>query len=482
MVFISVAVEAQYFSTRNDLENNHQPETGFDVARGDTGYVVIEAAYGANSFLRVGEVFLNTQGVVTSSRSFGGDSLSFYPGRANCSDKTSDGGWVTFGSYSDIGGDSVQGVFWRFNSNGDSLWTLSMFPGSTVKYVGAMAKALSDGRIMGCGAEYSGAGETGQFFLMQLDGNGDTLWTRSYGGPTRDECFSMDLCADGGFILGGWTETNGGFNYDMRVMKTDSLGHLQWQRVLGGPYIDTWANVVATSNGDFLVAGDLGVSQVNISAIEKLYAARLDTDGSVIWERTYGSGSTQNQLNSVKECSNGAFIAAGDYSNDVKGVLLKIAANGDSLWMRTYQHPPLVGQFTTHLLQDVVPEPDGGFSACGMLNDGQQDLWVIRVDSFGCLVPGCQMYDHIAEQGVELHVGLYPNPAHDRVYISFRSARDPSGEFVMYNSSGEAVRRFKSGGASEEIDLDISSQPVGLYLLRYEDKQGTRWESKFVKE
>jgi hypothetical protein len=133
-------------------------------------------------------------------------------------------------------------------------------------------------------------------------------------------------------------------------------------------------------------------------------------------------------------------------------------------------------------LQDVVPEPDGGFTACGNLSDGQQDLWVIRVDSFGCLVPGCQMYDHIAEQATELHVCIYPNPTSDRLYISFRSGTEPTGIFKVIDSAGSVVRVFSPGGRSEEIDLDVRDLKVGLYLLQYEDVKGKRWAEKFMKE
>ena len=52
----------------------------------------------------------------------------------------------------------------------------------------------------------------------------------------------------------------------------------------------------------------------------------------------------------------------------------------------------------------------------------------------------------------------------------------------MLNIAGQIVRRFQPGGSSVEIDLDISEQPAGLFLLRYTDPEGTRWESKVIKE
>ena len=164
-----------------------------------------------------------------------------------------------------------------------------------------------------------------------------------------------------------------------------------------------------------------------------------------------------------------------------------MASNGDSVWMRTYRHPPLDSMFSTHWLYHAVEDADGSIVAAGMCTDGQQDLWVIRVDSLGCLVPGCEQFDHIAEQPAEpgtspLNILLYPNPASDRVYISFRSGKPPTGEFRMFDAAGKLVRRFEPGGKSMEIDLNVGMHPPGLYILNYTDKRGERWSERLIIE
>jgi hypothetical protein len=333
----------------------------------------------------------------------------------------------------------------------------------------------------GIGSIWHGADE-GQVFLAQLDTSGNVLWTHEYGGTYRDEGWSMDTTSDGGFILGGWAQFSD-TNYDGYVIKTDSLGNEEWHRYLGGTYRDGFCNVITTANNEYVSVGADAVAQTFQTTVFELFAVRLDAGGSTVWQRNYGTWNTENSLTTAKELPDGSFISCGTYhtGNRTAGALLKFADNGDSLWLRTYVHPPLDSVFNYHTLRDVIQDDEGYFVSCGSTNDGQQDLWVIRVDSFGCLVPGCQQYDNIAERGIDLNVLVYPNPASDRVYISFRSATEPSGEFVLLNSAGQAVRRFTPDGRSTEIDLDISTQPSGLYLLQYTDQNGTRWESKIVK-
>lgn len=120
--------------------------------------------------------------------------------------------------------------------------------------------------------------------------------------------------------------------------------------------------------------------------------------------------------------------------------------------------------------------------ATGSCNDGEQDLWVLKVDSFGCLVPGCQLYDNIAEQGLELNVLAYPNPTRGKLFLSFRSAHQPTGEFILFNSAGADVQRFAPGGSSVEIDYDIGHHPAGMYLLQYQEQGRVKWSQKVIKE
>ncbi len=320
-------------------------------------------------------------------------------------------------------------------------------------------------------------------FLAALDTNGVLLWTHEYGTSVRDEAYSLDTVADGGLIIGGQHRLATD-NYDGYIVKTNASGSEQWHRYLGGAFKDGGANVISISTGQFLSVGSYATYQQGFTTKTKLYAAKLDADGSVLWERKYGGQSEINELSSVTELNDGSFIAPGSCDDAFmgKGVLVHFAPNGDSLWMRIYQHPPLVGVFSTHWLEHAIQDPDGSIVATGTCNDGQQDLWVIRVDSCGCLVPGCQLFDHVAQHGDELHVALYPNPVHDRLAISFRSGLVPTGTFELLDLQGKVVRRFAPGGKSEEIDLDMRPHPAGMYLLRYTDANGSAWEEKVVKE
>ena len=486
MVLQGTSSSAQTFSTRNDFNNAQGPdEMGWTLVRSDSGYLVIQACEDTmNMFLRVGLAHLSQNGTVSEIRSFGQDGLALYVGWANGTVRSPQG-FALCGSTDD--GIDNRAIVWQLDEELDSLWTLEPYE-DTVDFSGGTMARSKNGVIAAVGGVWH-TGQSGRAFLALVDPSGILQNLTEYGTSMRDFAVSVDTCSDGGFVIGGdsWLT---GTDHDGFIIKTDAAGSQEWRRDLGGPYRDSYLSVISTSDGGYIAVGAYATYQSGFSTYYRLYAARLNANGDLIWEKQYGQQGSVNELSSVTELHDGTFIAAGLYpsSGGDKGVLLKFAANGDSLWMRTFRHPPLDSVFSVHWLRHVVEDTDGSLVATGSCNDGQQDLWVLRVDSFGCLVPGCQLYDHISEQPgtaskSELNFMLYPNPATGHVYISFRSAGRPKGEFRLYDPKGARVRRFAPTSRSEELEIALTQYPSGSYLICYvESIQGVRWAQTLIKE
>ena len=79
------------------------------------------------------------------------------------------------------------------------------------------------------------------FWLIKVDSLGNLLWNKCYGGSGGDDANSLIQTLDGGFIMAGYTYSEDGdviglhgSGDDFWIVKTDSLGNLQWQKCLGG--------------------------------------------------------------------------------------------------------------------------------------------------------------------------------------------------------------------------------------------------------
>ena len=77
--------------------------------------------------------------------------------------------------------------------------------------------------------------------------NAQVTFQRTYGGAADDQAYSVDACSDGGYIMAGYTKSYGEGGKDVYVVKTDSLGEMEWSKTYGGAN-DDQANVIKETN------------------------------------------------------------------------------------------------------------------------------------------------------------------------------------------------------------------------------------------
>jgi hypothetical protein len=245
---------------------------------------------------------------------------------------------------------------------------------------GASVAQLSDGGFVVAGATSSFGAGGEDFYLVRTNAAGDTLWTRTYGGAADDEGYSVQVTGDNGFIIAGTTHSFGVGSGDVWLVRTDGAGETLWTRTFGGPQDDRGASVVQAADGGFLVCGStmsFGPYNYNV------YLVKADSAGNLVWSRTYGGGNDDKGA-SVAQTSDAGFILAGfTYSfgaGDYDFYLVRTDGAGDTLWTRTY------GGAASDQAAAVLQTPDHGFVVAGLTNSygaGNSDAWLVRTDSAG---------------------------------------------------------------------------------------------------
>ena len=114
----------------------------------------------------------------------------------------------------------------------DSLWSRT-FGGSSSDYCYSVQQTTDGGYILG-GYTQSFGESWGDFWLVKTDENGDSLWSRTFGRSYADRCYSVQQTTDGGYVLGGRTHLHGIDDVDFWLVKTDANGDSLWSRTFGG--------------------------------------------------------------------------------------------------------------------------------------------------------------------------------------------------------------------------------------------------------
>jgi len=259
---------------------------------------------------------------------------------------------------------------------GDTLWTRTY--GGSESDKGYSAQQTTDGGYIFTGTTQSFGAEGNDLYLIKTDANGDTLWTRAYGGINSDDGRSVRQTTDGGYIIAGYTNTFGAGNYDVYLIKTDASGDTLWTRTFGygGEISDQGQSVQQTSDGGYIVVGHTGREGNN-----DVYLVKTDAAGDSLWTRAYG-GSESDKALSVQQTADGSYIVAGYAQSFGAGgsdiYLLKTDATGDTLWTRTY------GGSEDDEAYSVQQTIDGGYILAGFtMEQDDENLHLVKTDADG---------------------------------------------------------------------------------------------------
>ena len=163
----------------------------------------------------------------------------------------------------------------------------------------------------------------------------DSLWSRTFGGSNPDICYSVQQTTDGGYILGGWTSSYGAGGYDFWLVKTDASGTEEWSRTFGGSSREYCRSVQQTADGGYILGGytDTFVTPADF------FLVRADANGDSLWSRTFG-GSSSDNCYSVQQSADGGYVLGGKTrpfgASDEDFWLVKTNSNGDSMWSSAF--------------------------------------------------------------------------------------------------------------------------------------------------
>jgi hypothetical protein len=260
----------------------------------------------------------------------------------------------------------------RIDGEGEKIWENIYGDSDTASCV---VRSGDGGFILGGHTQSFGPGPRSAY-LLKVDGDGRKIWEKAYGGYGWDSVDCLVEAGDGEFLAAGYSTSFGAREREVYLLKVDGLGEKVWERTYGTSYLDSTECVVGTGDGGFFVAANA----VPLSGEgSSLYFLKVDADGDVVWEWTYQLYDRVS-AHDVLQCRDGGFLVVGAREGDV--YLLKISGQGRVVWEKTFGGP------WDDWAECVARTPDGFIVAgrTGRTASRGHDVYLLKVDNLGYLV------------------------------------------------------------------------------------------------
>lgn len=415
---------------------------------------------------------------------------------------TKDGGFILAGTSDSQKGvhkkDSCRGHedFWiiKLNAKGAEQWQRtiggsgqellqSIIPTSDGGYiVGGSSSSNKSGKLHNGLDDLFGKKENSygglDYFVVKLDNKGEIEWQKSYGGQYADELRSIVQARDGGFLLGGSSNSPDSGNKneksygesDYWILKLDQKGEVEWQKTYGGAGDDQLQSVLQSKDGNYLLAGSSssgtgGNKNASNGKGSDFWLIKIDPIGEILWQETYDIGKA-DLLTTIQENADGSLLLGGHAQTEVSDskkkdregindyVLIKTNDKGEEQWTQT------VGSGGEDILRKAIETRDGGYLLAGTSTgtasrdrnsgQGRNDFWVVKLK------------DKKKKEEKKNPIEAYPNPTlqYSNVIVGYEFDK---GTATVYDLMGRQLQQFEI--TDRTIPVDLGSMPEGIYIV-----------------
>jgi len=371
--------------------------------------------------------------------------------------QTYDGGYVIVGETNSFG-EGYPLCFVKTDSSGNQQW-LRTFSFSS-ENIGFATEQCTDGGYLIAGVVHHWNPYESHALPISPDCNGDTLWTRLYGGETGAGAYDIEPTSDGNYIFAGHTGTSG---WEVLLVKIDGNGDILWQRSYNPDLAGGACCIKETSDGGFIVGAYVTVPCMYAD----IYVLRTDANGDTLWTRIFTFPNADEFVYDVVETADHGFVFVGRNSPGYLGddvYAFKIADDGVIQWEQNY------GGLSSDGAYAIEGTGDGGFLLAGATSSfgaGAGDVYLIRL--------GPEEPPSVPHGKVEMFAKTfalhpaYPNPFNSSTVLRYEVPMSGPVRLTIHNLLGQQVAtvvdRTMSVGSYSAI-WNASNMPSGIYFCR----------------
>ncbi|MEZ4885495.1 MAG: T9SS type A sorting domain-containing protein [Chitinophagales bacterium] len=387
--------------------------------------------------------------------------------------------------------DSLSDIhFMKINSEGNILWH-KIHKNNFINGVYEIIQTEDKGFAV-VGIQRTSMQEPGVGYFLKTDSLANIEWEKTYYLDGHTGITSIEQVHDSGFIISG-AGYQLGTEFDMFVLKTDSLGNEEWRRTYGGEEDEGYSYIkLLTSKNQYEQTGKMEYLLIGedepIQSDDDLYIAKLDDRGIVLWENRYDDFAGLNYpypfFETMPIIKNGGFKIVANYRSikDTRvPVLMDFNRYGQVNWQKTMS----IDTSANVYIKDLQATPDGGYIMAGFkFSPAPQQSWIVKVDADGntCWIADCDstvVFTDIEEPSVSsnsISLSLFPNPASEQVEVVYQLPKNQEGILKVYDYQGKLVVNYQLLMVNGGLTLEVGDWVSGVYLYSLEI-EGERLES-----
>jgi hypothetical protein len=260
---------------------------------------------------------------------------------------------------------------------------------------------------------------------------------------------------------------------------------IDWQRALGGSLDEVGRAMAITDDGGYIALGSARSNNGNVPGnfgLTDWWGVKLNAQGIIDWSMHYG-GSNFDQPNSIRQTSDGGYIAVGSTRSNNMDVsqnqglydlwVVKLTSTGTIEWERTY------GGSADDAAFDIEETMDGGYVVVGetrssdgdvSFNNGFTDCWLIKISSIGNLLWERSYGGSAGETGFSVRA------TSDGGFVIGAIASSSNGDItnplgledfwvIKTDAQGAIQWQRNYGGSNSESGCTVLPLPDGGYIL-----------------
>ncbi|QNF32132.1 T9SS type A sorting domain-containing protein [Adhaeribacter swui] len=422
---------------------------------------------------------------------------------------TQDGGYLLGGNSGDFSFYEPYSDYYlvKIDANGNMLWdkTISL---RQADFMTGLIATPDGGFLISDYDQYRNYDYT----LLKIDAQGKQLWKKNYdytSGWYGDKLTTL-ATADGGYLVGGTFFSNGDNGngrdaYNYKVSKLDATGKEIWKKVYGGNGFDALYSLLATPNGGYLLGGysESGLSGDKSEGSQggsDYWVIQVDANGNKQWDTSFGGDKNESVTTMVSTPDGGYLLggqskslATGDKSEAIQSYwLVKIDSKGKKIWDKTFGTPMPYGRFQSLLVDSQGNYLLGGESGFSIAGDQEQapkgliDYWVIKIKEKSLLKSTSSHLPYLVKENKPKLAPLlaYPNPFQDILTIRFTLPETQTATLRILDGQGKAVATlFQQEAQAQqlyEVEWQASKQEAGMYFLQLQTPTGQSTQKLFL--